>query len=193
MARRRHVPHLRAMRLFAQVIALATLALAHQAAAYAPAGARPTMRVSAVAKRAAPQASVFESAMASFDQDYPEFSKRGFGPTTKAERWNGRHAMFGWVAIVATGYAQSHGARPRALCALVHGLLALGGRSTRWTGPRSHCASAWGARGLARAAQAVADWRGLAGALPRVSGRALLAWTRSGLPECWAPAERRAA
>lgn len=66
-----------------------------------------------MAKRAQPQAaSVFEGAMKSFETDFPEFSKRGFGPTTKAERWNGRHAMFGWAAIIATGYAQSHGLIP---------------------------------------------------------------------------------
>jgi hypothetical protein len=93
-----------------QILALATLALVGSASAYAPAG-RPAMR-SAAAKRAAPQAaSVFEGAMSSFEKDYPEFAKRGFGPTTKAERWNGRHAMFGWVAILATGYAQGHGTR----------------------------------------------------------------------------------
>ena len=50
--------------------------------------------------------------MANFEKDFPEFSKRGFGPTTKAERWNGRHAMFGWVVILATGYAQSHNLIP---------------------------------------------------------------------------------
>lgn len=30
----------------------------------------------------------------------------------QAERWNGRHAMFGWVLIVATGYAKAHGLIP---------------------------------------------------------------------------------
>ena len=37
---------------------------------------------------------------------------RGWGPTTKAERWNGRHAMFGWIALLATGYAKGHGLIP---------------------------------------------------------------------------------
>ncbi|KAG8461843.1 hypothetical protein KFE25_013862 [Diacronema lutheri] len=98
-----------------KVLALATLAFAGHAAAYAPA-ARTALRgakASAVSARAAPRAaSVFEGAMANFEKDFPEFSKRGFGPTTKAERWNGRHAMFGWVVILATGYAQSHNLIP---------------------------------------------------------------------------------
>lgn len=37
---------------------------------------------------------------------------RGWGPTTKAERWNGRHAMFGWIALLVTGYAKGHGLIP---------------------------------------------------------------------------------
>jgi len=34
--------------------------------------------------------------MADFAADFPWLAKYGFGPTVKAERWNGRHAMFGW-------------------------------------------------------------------------------------------------
>merc|ERR1711934_316153 len=47
--------------------------------------------------------------MGTFKADYPWLAKYGFGPTVKAERWNGRHAMFGWLAIIATGYAKGHG------------------------------------------------------------------------------------
>merc|ERR1719506_113220 len=43
-----------------------------------------------------------------FSQEYKQFSRFGWGPTTKAERWNGRHAMFGWVVICATAYAKGH-------------------------------------------------------------------------------------
>lgn len=97
-----------------------TLALlAGSAAAFAPPAAgraaavhaRATRRSSVQASSTA-KASIFESAMANFAAEYPEFAKRGFGPTTKAERWNGRHAMFGWVAIFATGYAQTHNLVP---------------------------------------------------------------------------------
>jgi len=81
--------------------------------AYSPAaGVRPAALRSSVVARSNAQASIFESAQSSFEAEFPEFAKRGFGPTTKAERWNGRHAMFGWFAIVATGYAISHGVIP---------------------------------------------------------------------------------
>ncbi len=56
--------------------------------------------------------SVFERATMDFNARYPAVAARGLGPSTKAERWNGRHAMFGWVCLLATGYAQSHGLLP---------------------------------------------------------------------------------
>ena len=31
---------------------------------------------------------------------YPGFAAKGWGPSAKAERWNGRHAMFGWAFII---------------------------------------------------------------------------------------------
>merc|ERR1719161_704437 len=65
------------------------------------------------ASRASPiVATVFDDGMATFKADYPWMAKYGFGPTVKAERWNGRHAMFGWLAIIATGYAKAHGFFP---------------------------------------------------------------------------------
>lgn len=56
--------------------------------------------------------SVFDKAVDEWKKDYPTAYELGWGPTTKAERWNGRHAMFGWVALIATGYAKSHGLIP---------------------------------------------------------------------------------
>ena len=56
--------------------------------------------------------SVFDDAVKQWAETYPLAYGKGWGPTTKAERWNGRHAMFGWVALLATGYAKSHGLIP---------------------------------------------------------------------------------
>jgi len=56
----------------------------------------------------------FGSAMDSWNSEYKQFSKFGWGPTTKAERWNGRHAMFGWVVICASAYAKGHNLIPEA-------------------------------------------------------------------------------
>jgi hypothetical protein len=58
--------------------------------------------------------SVFDKAVGEWAETYPAVYKVGWGPTTKAERWNGRHAMFGWVALIATGYAKGHGLIPNA-------------------------------------------------------------------------------
>merc|ERR1719502_366897 len=56
--------------------------------------------------------SIFENAMKDFEKNYPQAYARGWGPTPLAERWNGRHAMFGWVALIATAYAKGHGLFP---------------------------------------------------------------------------------
>jgi len=90
-------------------MSIAVSALAFQAPALRPA-VRPTQAVSMAAS--------FEDGMSQFKADYPWLAKYGFGPTVKAERWNGRHAMFGWFAIVATAYAKSHGMFPEADVAL---------------------------------------------------------------------------
>jgi hypothetical protein len=68
----------------------------------------------AISRSSAVQATVFDNGMNQFKADFPWLAKYGFGPTVKAERWNGRHAMFGWFFILATGYAQSHGLFPDA-------------------------------------------------------------------------------
>lgn len=58
--------------------------------------------------------SVFDDAVKDWAKNYPAAYAKGWGPTTKAERWNGRHAMFGWIALLATGYAKGHGLIPNA-------------------------------------------------------------------------------
>ena len=58
--------------------------------------------------------SVFDDAVKKWADTYPAMYSIGWGPTPLAERWNGRHAMFGWIALVFTGYAKSHGLIPNA-------------------------------------------------------------------------------
>lgn len=74
----------------------------------------------AVSRTVGVQATVFDDGMTQFKADYPWLGKYGFGPTVKAERWNGRHAMFGWLAIIATGYAKFHGWFPDPNVALTY-------------------------------------------------------------------------
>jgi len=85
------------------MLAIACATLAFQAPSLAP---RPASRTSTV------RATVFDDGMSQFKADYPWLAKYGFGPTVKAERWNGRHAMFGWFAIVMTGAAKANGFFP---------------------------------------------------------------------------------
>lgn len=89
--------------------ALLLLCILASVAAFAP-----VRNIARQGKVAAPKmkASIFEKAMADFEKDYPQAYARGWGPTPLAERWNGRHAMFGWVALVATAYAKGHGLFP---------------------------------------------------------------------------------
>jgi hypothetical protein len=70
------------------------------------------MHLPVLSKSAALKMSVFDAATKKWAEEYPYIYSVGWGPTTKAERWNGRHAMFGWVALIATGYAKSHGLIP---------------------------------------------------------------------------------
>jgi hypothetical protein len=60
----------------------------------------------------------FESIMEGFKNDFPWLAKYGFGPTVKSERWNGRHAMFGWAAIIATAVCKKYGVFPDPAVAL---------------------------------------------------------------------------
>jgi hypothetical protein len=57
---------------------------------------------------------VFEDATAEWAEEYSPFAKFGWGPSVQAEKWNGRHAMFGWVMLCATAYAKGHGLIPDA-------------------------------------------------------------------------------
>ena len=59
--------------------------------------------------------SVFDKAVDDWAAQYPTAYAVGWGPTTKAERWNGRHAMFGWIALITTAYAKGHGLIPNVL------------------------------------------------------------------------------
>ena len=56
--------------------------------------------------------SVFDEGVKKWADTYPAMYSIGWGPTPLAERWNGRHAMFGWIALLFTGYAKSHGLIP---------------------------------------------------------------------------------
>ena len=53
-----------------------------------------------------------ESGTEMFAEQFPVFNSYGWGVSVKAERWNGRHAMFGWFFIIATGYCKAHGLIP---------------------------------------------------------------------------------
>jgi hypothetical protein len=55
-----------------------------------------------------------DDAQADWNKQFPQFSKFGWGPSVQAEKWNGRHAMFGWFFICATAYCKGHGLIPDA-------------------------------------------------------------------------------
>jgi len=90
------------MKFSALVIAL----MAGSAAAFMPAVAptkfalKPTQ--AALKGGGDKEGAMFSSAMDKFKADYPGFAAKGWGPSAKAERWNGRHAMFGWAMIIGT-------------------------------------------------------------------------------------------
>jgi Chlorophyll A-B binding protein len=92
--------------MFARLFVLAMVLAV--AVAFAPS------RMAVRPQAAAVKMSVFDKAVEDWSKSYPVPFSVGWGPTTKAERWNGRHAMFGWVALIATGYAKSHGLIPSA-------------------------------------------------------------------------------
>ena len=68
------------------MLSLAVSSLAFQA---------PGMAIRPAVQSSAARMSVFENGMETFKSDFPWLAKYGFGPSVKAERWNGRHAMFG--------------------------------------------------------------------------------------------------
>jgi hypothetical protein len=57
---------------------------------------------------------IYDDAVADWEQQFPQFAKWGWGPSVQAEKWNGRHAMFGWFFICASAYAKGHGLIPNA-------------------------------------------------------------------------------
>mmetsp|Transcript_10903 Transcript_10903/g.30102 ORF Transcript_10903/g.30102 Transcript_10903/m.30102 type:complete len:222 (-) Transcript_10903:287-952(-) len=59
-------------------------------------------------------AETYEEAQKDWAKQFGPLAKWGWGPSVHAEKWNGRHAMFGWVFICATAYAQGHGLLPPA-------------------------------------------------------------------------------
>eukprot|EP01031_Cornospumella_fuschlensis_P039268 gene39268-47789_t len=94
-------------------IVLVFVALVAQVGAFAPTRSLLKARSSSTLSM-----NVFDNAVKEWAETYPYAYRIGWGPTPKAERWNGRHAMFGWVALLATGYAKSHGLIPNAEAAL---------------------------------------------------------------------------
>ena len=101
------IDYLNTIHLFAKMMSrvLAFALVMATAAAFAPS------RVALKSKHAV-KMSVFDDAVKDWAETYPSAYAKGWGPTTKAERWNGRHAMFGWVALITTGYAKAHGLIP---------------------------------------------------------------------------------
>jgi len=61
---------------------------------------------------------MYDDAQADWAEQFPGFVQYGWGPTVHAEKWNGRHAMFGWFFIMCTAYAKGHGLIPDADMAL---------------------------------------------------------------------------
>lgn len=57
---------------------------------------------------------VYEAAQEQWKGEFAPLAKYGWGPSVHAEKWNGRHAMFGWVFICATAYCKGHGLIPNA-------------------------------------------------------------------------------
>merc|ERR1719284_1626018 len=82
----------------------------------------PVMRAATptLSRSSSVKATVFDQGMNQFAADFPWLAKNGFGPSVKAERWNGRHAMFGWFMILLTGYMKSHGLFPNPDVALTY-------------------------------------------------------------------------
>lgn len=103
------------------------MAFVNVAVAVRPALSRPALCRTAFVSRSAPAAApapraavtmldniqpMFTKAMADYKDEYGPFAKRGWGATSKAEVWNGRHAMFGWLMIIGTAEARNHGLMP---------------------------------------------------------------------------------
>jgi len=80
------------------------------------------------------------NAVAEFAKGNPELASRGIGVTTNAERWNGRHAMFGMFFMTFCAYLKGHGLIPDAdklLDPAQWGPLVYGGFGTQITNERA--------------------------------------------------------
>lgn len=89
-----------------------------------PALSRPALKTSSFAARVNTAArtpaarivmsleSTFQDAMKDWNESFPLFAARGWGPSVKAEVWNGRHAMFGFFVLTLTAYCQGQGLLP---------------------------------------------------------------------------------
>ena len=55
---------------------------------------------------------VYDEAQKKWAGQFGPLAKYGWGPSVHAEKWNGRHAMFGWFFICCTAYAKGHGLLP---------------------------------------------------------------------------------
>mmetsp|Transcript_42647 Transcript_42647/g.106717 ORF Transcript_42647/g.106717 Transcript_42647/m.106717 type:complete len:222 (+) Transcript_42647:29-694(+) len=90
------------------------------ATAFAPGAFAPkvALRANAVSRQARSglvmQSNPMTNAVQEFAEASPELASRGLGVTTNAERWNGRHAMFGMFAIFFTAFMKGHGLIPDA-------------------------------------------------------------------------------
>jgi hypothetical protein len=92
---------------------LCLLLAASRAAAFAP-HAPKTFLVKESFDPLAMSDSPFDEAVAEYNSWQPKFAEGGWGPSVQAEKWNGRHAMAGWVVLCATAYAKGHGLIPNA-------------------------------------------------------------------------------
>jgi len=78
--------------------------------AFSPNKLAATVKPSSSLKIANPE--VYEEAQSRWEKQFAPLAKYGWGPSVHAEKWNGRHAMFGWFFICATAYAKGHGLIP---------------------------------------------------------------------------------
>merc|ERR1719183_3004533 len=125
-----------------------TLAALASASAFAPISAPMGLKLRAQNVARAPRSAglvmqasnPMTNAVAEFAAQNPELASRGLGVTTNAERWNGRHAMFGMFFMAFTAYLKGHGLIPDAdkvLDPATWGPLAYGGFGTQITNERA--------------------------------------------------------
>ncbi|KAL7558714.1 hypothetical protein ACA910_013428 [Epithemia clementina (nom. ined.)] len=80
--------------------------------AFAPLKPAATKSVTSIQSDSLSDPQIYEGAVADWEKQFPAFAKWGWGPSVQAEKWNGRHAMFGWLFICATAYCKGHGLIP---------------------------------------------------------------------------------